>query len=197
MSTALKLRRGTTAQHSTFTGAEGEVTVDTTKDTVVVHDGSTAGGFPLLRENNPSYTGTLTGPTINLSQGQIVFPATQVPSTNANTLDDYEEGTWTPTVTSGTAVILPSSATYTKIGNRVICSFRFSCTTSGTITSIGGLPFTVNGQTDNGAVREWSTTGFMWSAQPEDGSSRFFFRRYDNDATMPLGSFSGTIIYRV
>jgi hypothetical protein len=50
MATALKLRRGTTSQHSTFTGAEGEVTVDTTKDTVVVHDGATAGGFPLATE---------------------------------------------------------------------------------------------------------------------------------------------------
>ena len=47
MSTQLKLRRGTTAQHSTFTGAEGEVTVDTTKDTLVVHDGTTAGGVPV------------------------------------------------------------------------------------------------------------------------------------------------------
>jgi len=42
MATTLKLRRGTTTQHSTFTGAEGEVTVDTTKDTLVVHDGTTA-----------------------------------------------------------------------------------------------------------------------------------------------------------
>lgn len=50
MSTAVRLRRGTTTQHSTFTGAEGEVTVDTTKDTLVVHDGATAGGFPLVKE---------------------------------------------------------------------------------------------------------------------------------------------------
>lgn len=50
MTTSLKLRRGTTAQHASFTGAEGEVTVDTTKDTVVVHDGATAGGFPLAKE---------------------------------------------------------------------------------------------------------------------------------------------------
>jgi len=50
MSKQLKLRRGTTAQHSTFTGAEGEVTVDTTKDTLVVHDGTTAGGIPLATE---------------------------------------------------------------------------------------------------------------------------------------------------
>ena len=50
MSTQLKLRRGTTVQHSTFTGAEGEVTVDTTKDTLVVHDGVTVGGYPIAKE---------------------------------------------------------------------------------------------------------------------------------------------------
>ena len=48
MSKQVQFRRGTTAEHSTFTGAVGEITVDTTKNTVVVHDGSTVGGFPLL-----------------------------------------------------------------------------------------------------------------------------------------------------
>ena len=51
MAKLLKLRRGTTTQHGSFTGAEGEVTIDTTKDTAVVHDGSTAGGTPLAKEN--------------------------------------------------------------------------------------------------------------------------------------------------
>ena len=51
MAKLLKLRRGTTSQHNTFTGAEGEVTIDTTKDTAVVHDGSQAGGRPLARED--------------------------------------------------------------------------------------------------------------------------------------------------
>ena len=51
MAKLLKLRRGTTSQHSSFTGAEGECTVDTTKDTLIVHDGSTAGGRALLRED--------------------------------------------------------------------------------------------------------------------------------------------------
>ena len=49
MAKRLQLRRGTTAEHSTFTGAVGEVTVDTDKDTVVVHDGSTDGGIPMAR----------------------------------------------------------------------------------------------------------------------------------------------------
>ena len=51
MSTQLKLRRGTTVEHGTFTGAEGEVTVDTTKDTLVVHDNVTVGGHPMAKES--------------------------------------------------------------------------------------------------------------------------------------------------
>tara|TARA_R110002126_G_scaffold77624_5_gene193437 strand:+ start:6458 stop:6862 length:405 start_codon:yes stop_codon:yes gene_type:complete len=51
MATQVQFRRGTTTETSTFTGALGEVTVDTTKDTCVVHDGATAGGFPLLRQD--------------------------------------------------------------------------------------------------------------------------------------------------
>jgi hypothetical protein len=51
MSTQIRLRRGTTAQHAAFTGALAEVTVDTDKKTAVVHDGGTAGGFPLARED--------------------------------------------------------------------------------------------------------------------------------------------------
>ena len=45
----VQLRGGTTALHASFTGASKEITVDTTKNTVVVHNGSTAGGFPLAR----------------------------------------------------------------------------------------------------------------------------------------------------
>lgn len=53
MATQVRLRRGTTAQHASFTGAEGEVSVDTDKDTLVVHDGATAGGHPLARADQP------------------------------------------------------------------------------------------------------------------------------------------------
>ena len=61
MAKQVQFRRGTTSQHSTFTGAVGEVTVDTDKDVVVVHDGSTAGGFPLVRQlSDLSVTATAT-----------------------------------------------------------------------------------------------------------------------------------------
>ena len=51
MADQLQLRGGTTNEHSTFTGALREVTVDTDKDTLIVHDAATAGGHPLLRED--------------------------------------------------------------------------------------------------------------------------------------------------
>ena len=56
MAVQLQLRSGTTTQHSTFTGAVGEVTVDTTKDVLVVHDGITAGGFPNAARANADGT---------------------------------------------------------------------------------------------------------------------------------------------
>ena len=52
MARQIQLRRGTTTQTNAFTGALAEVTVDTDKDTVVVHDGSTAGGHPLVKTSD-------------------------------------------------------------------------------------------------------------------------------------------------
>ena len=49
MPTQVQWRRGTTTQHNSFTGAAGEVTVDTTLDTLRVHDGSTAGGIRIAK----------------------------------------------------------------------------------------------------------------------------------------------------
>ena len=96
---------------------------------------------------SPTVTGQATIPTIDLTGGQITFPATAVPSSNANTLDDYEEGTWTPTYVfsggNGTANFSLSAATYTKIGNIVLLNLYFNFTkgtASGDFT-ITGVPF--------------------------------------------------------
>ena len=62
MATQVQFRRGTTSQTSGFTGAVGEVTVNTDLNTTVVHDGSTAGGFPLLRSD---------GTNMQLSAGSL------------------------------------------------------------------------------------------------------------------------------
>jgi hypothetical protein len=60
MATQVQWRGGSTAEHSTFTGAAREVTVDTQKKTLVVHDGSTPGGEPLLREDQANLPTSVT-----------------------------------------------------------------------------------------------------------------------------------------
>ena len=93
----------------------------------------------------------------------ITFPATQSASTDANTLDDYEEGTWTPTVTNMTTTGTPTYAgVYTKIGNLVLVNF-YSTNAVGTTyaatlnsTNVTGLPFTTKNTST--AFQPWTGT---------------------------------------
>jgi hypothetical protein len=87
--------------------------------------------------------------TPSTSGAGITFPATQSASTNANTLDDYEEGTWTPNV-GGTATYSLQRGTYTKIGNLVTirCVLQILLLGTGSGTTISGLPFTSGTITD-------------------------------------------------
>jgi hypothetical protein len=73
----------------------------------------------------------------------ITFPATQFASSNANTLDDYEEGIWTPSV-GGTATYNNQAGHYTKIGNLVKLRFviHINVLGTGSTTTITGAPFT-------------------------------------------------------
>jgi len=77
----------------------------------------------------------------------IKFPATQSASSDANTLDDYEEGTWTPTLPNG-GTLTVESARYVKIGQQVTVSFYVSSvapTNNGSDFRIGGLPYANGG----------------------------------------------------
>ena len=101
---------------------------------------------------SPTFTTQITTPIIALTGGQIAFPATAVPSADANTLDDYEEGTWTPTRHDFTEVIGGGSITntgyYTKIGRMVHVVCILACAGGATLAAtvalsyITGLPFT-------------------------------------------------------
>lgn len=81
----------------------------------------------------------------------ITFPATQSASTDANTLDDYEEGTWTPTQGAGLTVVgtFSSSGTYTKIGRSVTIFGTVSGSTTVAVTAsntvfCAGLPAAIS-----------------------------------------------------
>lgn len=87
----------------------------------------------------------------------VAFPATAVAVSDANTLDDYEEGTWTPSL-GGNTTYLTQSGTYTKIGRQITVHFDLAISTLGTgsMTTITGLPFTVSG-TVGGSIGTFST----------------------------------------
>ena len=102
MATTLQIRRGTNTQHGSFTGAAGEITVNTTNNSLHVHDNSTAGGFELARANvsnvsNPQFSGTssLLVPNGTTAQrpgspanGQIRY------NTTTGALEAYVAGAW-------------------------------------------------------------------------------------------------------
>lgn len=74
--TTLQLRRGTQSENSTFTGALGEVVVDTTRKTLVVHDGATPGGSALATIASPTFTGTPSAPTATGSDNSTKLATT-------------------------------------------------------------------------------------------------------------------------
>ena len=96
------------------------------------------------------------GANLQVSQG-ITFPATQSASSDANTLDDYEEGTWTPSWTSLTVVGTPTyTGKYIKVGRLVFCQLSIVSTTStastANITFFTGLPFAMTASDGNNST---------------------------------------------
>lgn len=90
MATQVQFRRGTTSQMASFTGAIGEVVVDTQKYVPVVHDGTTPGGFPAMRQD---------GTNMLLSSGSLGSPALKF-ATSTNT-GLYSPSTGAVTLVSG------------------------------------------------------------------------------------------------
>jgi hypothetical protein len=139
-----------------------KVTADTSSILALQTNGTTAISIDASqavtmagRTSNPT-TISVGGATPSTSGAGITFPATQNASANANTLDDYEEGTWDPTVASSIGTITTISAKagiYTKIGNKVFLQGYFNITNNGTGAgqiTVTNLPFAVT--TTNGIV---------------------------------------------
>ncbi len=145
MTTQIKRRRGTTTEHSTFTGAEGELTIDTTKDTVVVHDGSTAGGHPLAKESSltgkvdtsgDTMTGDLTVPNLIVS-GNVDGRDVSADGTKLDGIEAGADVTDTANVGAAGAVMttaatgqanMPAGTTAQRTGSPVAGALRFNST---------------------------------------------------------------------
>ena len=124
----------------------------------------------------------------------------------ANALDDYEEGTWTPSATFANDTASGQAGAYTKVGNMVVATFQivFSTTSFGINIALSGLPFTSNSTTGNasgasiGFYNGTSTTLQLYLAE---NSSQLNLRDIDGDiqhnSTKVLGkTLRGVVVYR-
>ena len=141
----------TTGIENTIVGAFSTISAVTGVNQTVIGSGVTGQQNNSVTLGNSSVTDVFMasdkGATVHC--GNLNFFGGGVSSGGANALDDYEEGTWTPVLKSGSNTISFSdngTAVYTKIGNKVTVSWSFrNVTTSGTLasgTTIQGLPFT-------------------------------------------------------
>jgi hypothetical protein len=104
MTTQITRRRGTTTEHGSFTGALAETTVDTTKKTVVVHDGTTVGGTPLATEaavsgkvDRTTQTGSMVLPSGTDAQRDTTPQAGYLRwNTTGTSAEVYDGSAWSP-----------------------------------------------------------------------------------------------------
>jgi hypothetical protein len=153
--------RGTDANCGVFFGVN-TVSISTDGTAAVTVDSGQRTKFPT--------TIGVGNATPSTSGSGVSFPATQSASTDANTLDDYEEGTWTPTYTTDgnnfTSVTYTfNNGSYQKIGNTVYISgiLRTNAITVGIANGnvlIGGLPFTVATADPRGVISLGYSAGF-------------------------------------
>ena len=152
MPTSLQFRRGTTAQNNAFTGAAGELSVDTQLNVLRVHDGSLAGGYSLM---TGASTVTITNKTINLSNNTLTGTVAQFNTALSN--GDFATLAGTETFTNKTLtspIIETPTITGSVTLNTVAYTFPASQGAANTALTNNGsgalswaLPATVDGGT--------------------------------------------------
>lgn len=140
------------------------------------------------------------GATPSASGAGVTFPATQSTSSNANTLDDYEEGTWTVEYQGGTTNPTVAydfrTAVYTKVGNLVTFAIRVgvNSTSSGSGTLRMSLPFTAAIIQECSAIvgltYNWSTNVPLNALIETATSSMVFYKTVNSSSTVNVSDLT-------
>lgn len=188
---------GTLAQFAATTSAQLASTIS-----------DETGSGALVFGTSPTISAPTLSGTTNLTGGIISFPASQIASSGANDLDDYEEGTWTPALAFGggsTGITYTTqSGRYIKIGSVVtvwcdiLLSSKGSSTGSATVT---GLPFANgSGNVTNHLFLDAMTsfTGYFGELIIQNAATSVLLRRSLNgvDSAVDQGSFQNTSVVR-
>lgn len=152
MATQVQFRRGNTAQTVVFTGAAGEITVDTTKNVVVIHDGVTAGGTPMVSGKGDTMTGLL-----NVANSLVVTGTSSTTGASfKSTLFTSGLSTLNSLSVNTTATIVSSVTTadyYSTGGNIYTSAGTFNLVDANTTTlNIGGAATSVRIGATSGAL---------------------------------------------
>ena len=158
MTGQLTVNRGANGDIAYFKGTDAGLFIQSASgvSSLVSHDGSSYDAVRIRSGGADANSLTVqTSGDVTVGAGDIVFGTAgkgivlgATSNTDANTLDDYEEGTWTPTLIGtggGTGTWASSVNTYTKVGRAVHITAYLNCTSLGNMSNgvtIGGLPFT-------------------------------------------------------
>ena len=166
-----------------------------------------SGDNPNFQNLSSNTTISVGGATPSASGAGITFPATQSASTDANTLDDYEEGTWTPTDVSGAGLSFTTAVGfYTKIGRQVIASFRvdYPSTANTALAQIGGLPFAVSSASDGangGTFIRYTTYGSSFTLPANNNATNLVAYNFSGaglgNNTFSLKRVDAVVVYNV
>ena len=149
-----------TAPTSSWNPAVANTAINVADWTTLLADLTTALTTCLLKDGSQTATAVIPFALgISVTTGGILFPATQSASSNVNTLDDYEEGVFTPVVTFGGASVgityTVQGGVYQKIGNRAFFSLQITLTDNGSSAGamlITALPFTAANDSANNSA---------------------------------------------
>ena len=190
---------GTTTVQATAVAGTTTLTLPAATDTLVGKATTDTLTNKTLTTPIVSTTMGVGGATASGSGSGITFPATQSASSDANTLDDYEEGTWTPTFSpqGGGSIGGSTVGTYVKVGKTVTVYFSVyisSVSSASGAGALGGFPFTTNNSSGQGANR--AALGLM----REDGSTGipyYFYLNASSTSGVANSETNGSLVWTV